>query len=517
MVLGVCRRVLGDLHAAEDAFQATFLVLARKAPSLVSQELVGNWLWGVALRTARRAKADAARWHSHNREVHKDMALDPVDEVMWRDLRPVLDEEMARLPAKYRQPFVLCYLLGKTNEDAARRLGCPSGTVFTRLARAREILRSRLTRRGVTLSAAVFVAALTQEASARVPEALARSTVRAAALFAIGSVGATGTISPRAAKLAEGALRAVFVSKLKVAAATLFALATLGTAGTLYTQRVQANAVDQVEREEERSPASVVQPPRDPKTEPQSRPPDAESRRRPLKNAGTKQLEVDKAESDSSDEEAGFGMGFGMGSDSATATVNSGGRSIRVTVRGSSRLAALSQPAVLQELGLTDKQLDQVRKLQTRQQNALQGIVPHGPVTARQAPRILRDMERVPQRIGELAREIDTAIDALLSGKQRQRLREITLQQRQGDALDDLEVAEALKLTAAQRDQLREIRVQEEHQMRQLQAGQRSARASTSIPTLREQTGERLLRVLTPDQKTKWLELTGKPFTMKRP
>jgi len=172
MVFGVCLRVLGNAHDAEDAFQATFLVLAKKARSLARQELVGNWLWGVAYRTAKRAQADAARWHARERQVRVAMEADPVDEVMYRELRSVLDEEIKGLPTKYRQPFVLCYLEGKTNEEAARKLGCPTGTVFTRLAQARELLRSRLTRRGVKLSSATLAAALTREVTASVPMGL---------------------------------------------------------------------------------------------------------------------------------------------------------------------------------------------------------------------------------------------------------------------------------------------------------------------------------------------------------
>src|SRR5262249_31616689 len=141
-------------HDAEDAFQATFLILVRKAGSLGRPELLGNWLYGVAYRTAARARAEATR--RRFREVpliDRDLpAKESTPDGVWRDLRPVLDEEINRLPDKYRAPFVLCYLEGKTNEEAARQLGCPLGTVLSRLARARERLRLRLTSRGLTLS-----------------------------------------------------------------------------------------------------------------------------------------------------------------------------------------------------------------------------------------------------------------------------------------------------------------------------------------------------------------------------
>jgi RNA polymerase sigma factor (sigma-70 family) len=424
MVLGVCRRVLGDVHAAEDAFQATFLVLARKAPSLVRQELVGNWLWGVAVRTARRARADAARRANRRREVHKDMAADPVDEVVWRDLRPVLDEEIGQLPPRCRQAFVLCYLEGKTNAEAARTLGCPPGTVFTRLSDAREILRRRLTRRGVTLSAAAIGMALAREATARVPAALARSTARAAALFA---AGAAGEVSPSAAGLAEGVLRAAFVGRLKLAAAVLFSVAALGSAGTLYT-RSMADAVKRAEHADPPSPAVLAQ-------GPQVRSADTPSG--PSGDAATKPLAGNGAETGPADPEGGFGFGMGVGLGTATINVNSGDRSLSVTVYGSDRLVTLLLPAVQRDLALTPEQLEQVRKLQARQQRVLEHLVSGRPANARQAREVLREVERAPRKVRALTREIDTAIDGLLTEKQGSRLRQLTPEQPREPVIDD--------------------------------------------------------------------------------
>lgn len=158
MVLGVCRRVLRDAHDAEDAFQATFLLLVRKAGSLRQPDQLSPWLYGVAYRTAIKARACAAR----RRECERPVAVEPVaaapaaGDMIWRELRPVLDEAVHRLPAKYRAPVVLCYLEGRTNVQAARQLGVPVGTVATRLARAREMLRRHLTRRGVTVPLALL-------------------------------------------------------------------------------------------------------------------------------------------------------------------------------------------------------------------------------------------------------------------------------------------------------------------------------------------------------------------------
>jgi RNA polymerase sigma factor (sigma-70 family) len=181
MVQGVCRRVLHDIHAAEDAFQATFLVLVHKARSLGRPELLGPWLYGVAYRTAVRARDAAARRRAHEREMIDMPGDDPTVEVAWRDLRAVLDEELDRLAQRYRVPLVLFYLEGKTTEEVARQLGCPKGTVQSRLARGRDRLRARLMRRGVTLSVWALALTLAEKAApAAVPAALLEGTVQAA-------------------------------------------------------------------------------------------------------------------------------------------------------------------------------------------------------------------------------------------------------------------------------------------------------------------------------------------------
>jgi RNA polymerase sigma factor (sigma-70 family) len=416
MVLALCRRVLGDVHAAEDAFQATFLVLARKAPSLLRQELVGNWLWGVAYRTARRAKIDAARWHSRKREVHRNMAPDPVEEVMWRDLQPVLDEEIYLLPAKYRQPFVLCYLEGKTNEEAARRLGCPSGTVFTRLARARELLRGRLTRRGITLSAAAIAVGVTSQATARVPARVASSTVKAAAHFTARNAAVGATTSIEAYHLADAALHLMFANKVKTIAIVLFAITTLGGAAAIYAQREQAAA--KTESDHNRSPAILAQLSANTPHPPM-----------PDKQAAEKKLQEEKPKTEILDlgKRFGFGRGFGMGRDSATATatVNTGehSESVNRTVPGSSKLAALYQPASERDLPLSSKQLQQIRALQEKQKVAMRAMAPRQPADAAHALEVLREIERTAEKLRKLATEIDSAIDEILTDEQRERLK----------------------------------------------------------------------------------------------
>jgi RNA polymerase sigma factor (sigma-70 family) len=227
MVLGVCRRLLPP-DDAEDAFQAAFLVLVRKAASIGKGEALGGWLHRVAYRIALRARTGAA---PALRELPPEglPAAAAADDLVWRDLRPVLDEEINGLPQKYRAPIVLCYLEGKTNEEAARLLGCPKGTVAVRLMRGRERLRTRLSRRGLTLSAAVLGSLLAGEALAAVPAGLlASSTIKAALLCAAGQP-IVGAASAHAAALAEGMVKSMFQTKLKRAAVVLLALVVLAT------------------------------------------------------------------------------------------------------------------------------------------------------------------------------------------------------------------------------------------------------------------------------------------------
>src|SRR5262249_36164399 len=156
MVLGLCRRILADDHNAEDVFQATFLVLVRKARSLRQYGSLANWLYTVAYHLALRTKAQQAKRQERQVTAMPDIATDAASP--WAELRPVLDAELERLPSKYRAPVVLCYLEGKTNEEAARELGWPTGTVKIRLSRGRALLHARLSKRGLTLAAGLLTA-----------------------------------------------------------------------------------------------------------------------------------------------------------------------------------------------------------------------------------------------------------------------------------------------------------------------------------------------------------------------
>jgi RNA polymerase sigma factor (sigma-70 family) len=196
LVYGVCRRLTPSYHDAEDAFQTTFLLLARKAGSINRRESVGCWLYGVALRVARKAARAVSRRPAPLAEF-PDLPADDGPDPAWRDLRPVLDEEVGRLPAAFRRAVVLCYLEGQTAEEAARALGCPRGTVLSRLARARDRLRGRLERRGVTLSAGALTAVL---AFAPTAEAVPPDLAAAAADAAL-TPGAKPTMFPLPLKL----------------------------------------------------------------------------------------------------------------------------------------------------------------------------------------------------------------------------------------------------------------------------------------------------------------------------
>ncbi|QEH35943.1 ECF RNA polymerase sigma factor SigE [Aquisphaera giovannonii] len=241
MVLGVCRRVAGDAADAEDAFQATFLVLARKARSLRRGELLANWLYGVAVRTSRKLKAQANRRRSKegsmDGQATRPEAAVPAPDAARDEILQALDDELSRLPDRLRRAVVLCDLQSMSHREAARLLGLPVGTVSSRLVRAREALRSRLVRRGFTLSAAGLAAILESEAAAgAVPPALADATCRAAAAGLLGA-GAAGAASSAAVDLSRQVLKSVWISALpsRILAAGVLIAAMIG-AGVVASQ-----------------------------------------------------------------------------------------------------------------------------------------------------------------------------------------------------------------------------------------------------------------------------------------
>jgi RNA polymerase sigma factor (sigma-70 family) len=216
-VFGVCRRVLGHAQDAEDAFQAVWLVLARRAADVRPPGAVGPWLYGVAVRTATKARALAMTRRHRQLAAARPEAVE--DAPAAADLGPVLDEELAKLPERYRRAVVACDLNGRSRSQAARDLGWPEGTVAARVAKGRELLAARLRRRGVTLSSAALAAALASAARADLPPALAANAVAAALEFAAGA--ASAAVPPVSITLAEGVMRAMSMSRWKLPAVVL--------------------------------------------------------------------------------------------------------------------------------------------------------------------------------------------------------------------------------------------------------------------------------------------------------
>ncbi len=254
MVLRVCRGVLRDGHDADDVFQATFLVLARKAAAIRKGDSVASWLYGVATRAAVQARADASRRRRHEQRASAMPPSDPTLDLTVRELHAILHEELHRLPEKYRAPLVLCYLEGLTQEEAGRRLGWSKGATRGRLDRGRERLRMRLAQRGVELTAVLGMASVGGAASAA--PALMVSAVRGA-LSSLSDGAASGAVPAKAAAIAEGVIRAMFAERIRnVSAVVLAVLVFAAGAGTL-TRRALAESPQDASAKENAWPADV--------------------------------------------------------------------------------------------------------------------------------------------------------------------------------------------------------------------------------------------------------------------
>lgn len=249
LVRGVCLRILGNPHDADDAFQATFLILARKAGAVGWHNSIGPWLYKTAHRLACRSRATAARRRQHEEEasaLHRPVSG---DDMTLGEVRQILDEELASLPEKYRAPVVLCCLEGKTRDEAAEELGWSAGSLKGRLERGRELLRHRLVRRGLTLSASLFALTLSQNAASAVPASLALATAQASVLFAAGHT-VDGFVSAQALSLVHAFLKEAFLIKLKLSALTvLLALGLSGAAAGLYSQQTRTELSEPADRE----------------------------------------------------------------------------------------------------------------------------------------------------------------------------------------------------------------------------------------------------------------------------
>jgi RNA polymerase sigma factor (sigma-70 family) len=240
MVRGLCRRILRHEQDAEDAFQATFLALAKKAATIRGQALAG-WLYRVACHAALKARARSARFDSTLPDV-ASAAAGAAEDFHERELRRVLDEEVLRLPERFRLPVVLCYLQGRSNREAAVTLGIPKGTVDSRLATARQRLRDRLVRRGIApaVGAAAIDRVLDSVAdAAELPGSVARALAKSAVAF-VSNQSAAGVVPVAAAGLAEGVLQTMFVTKIKWAMACVLTLAVLGSGAGVATYEAAA-------------------------------------------------------------------------------------------------------------------------------------------------------------------------------------------------------------------------------------------------------------------------------------
>jgi RNA polymerase sigma factor (sigma-70 family) len=217
MVLGVCRRLLRNGHDAEDAFQATFLILLRKGTALFGRQSIGNWLFGVAYHTSLKLRAMTTKRRLKEAAARPRTRVEVRSDVEEIDLRPLLDRELSQLPDKYREAVVLCELEGKSRKEAARLLGIPEGTLSSRLATARRSLAHRLARCGLGVTATMLTAALSPQPAVSAQLApLVAQTLQAALHLSAGATAGAGMISTKVAALIEGGLRSMFLSKSTV-------------------------------------------------------------------------------------------------------------------------------------------------------------------------------------------------------------------------------------------------------------------------------------------------------------
>jgi RNA polymerase sigma factor (sigma-70 family) len=259
MVYRVCWRVCQQEQDAEDAFQATFLLLAEKLHTVRKHDSLASWLHGVAHRVALKAKAQALLRRRHEEQASVSQPVPP-DAVTWGELRMALDAELAQLPDKWRLPLILCYLEGRTQDEAAGHFGWSRTTLQRRLAEARAALGRRLSRRGVIWPAALSAVLLSDcVAPAALAPGLVSSTVEAAARVAAGRA-AISAVSVKVAALTEGVLKTMLPSKLKIAMAVLLAVAALsGAAGLIYqtqaAERPKALTATEKADDKEKQPA----------------------------------------------------------------------------------------------------------------------------------------------------------------------------------------------------------------------------------------------------------------------
>jgi len=258
LVYGVCKRILGNAADADDAFQATFMVLVKKGDKLSQPGRLANWLYGVAIRTANHAKSKRAQRTKVERKASEMPAKSEVCDMTYEQLWSVLDEEINQLPQKYALPLTLCYLEGKTNAEAAAQLGWPEGSMSRRLSRAKDLLRSRLAKRGLTMSTILLaVAVFARPASACAPQALLASTVEAGTLVVQGA-RLSDVLSPLAAKVA-GEVALSLTAGYKLVAALVVAAASFFLASSVVVWQI--TTPDQIPFQEPPRPSIILPPP----------------------------------------------------------------------------------------------------------------------------------------------------------------------------------------------------------------------------------------------------------------
>ncbi len=243
MVFGLCKRVLRNQADAEDAFQATFLVLVRKATSIRPRTQVGSWLHGVAYKTALKARAMNRKRRVKERGAAAAQVPQAADDT-WEALLEILDVELNALPEKYRIPIILCDLEGLSYREAAARLKCPQGTLSGRLTRARALLAHRVARRGAAVGTATLIALLAHNASACLPPSLMTGTIRAGAALAVGRALTEAAVSTKVATLTEGVLKMVLLSKLKMVSGGIVLLVAVAAAGWMSADWLSARSVE---------------------------------------------------------------------------------------------------------------------------------------------------------------------------------------------------------------------------------------------------------------------------------
>lgn len=554
MVLNLCRRVLNETHAAEDAFQATFLVFVKKAGSVGKGQAVGSWLYKVAYRVALQARALASKHAVHSLPT-ADLAViaqasAASGDLLWSDLRPLLDEEVSRLPEKYRSPIILCDLAGMTHAEAAEELGCPQGTVSVRLMRARERLRSRLIRRGVAISAGAVVTLLCENAgSAAMPSLLVPTTLEAALQFAARKAATAGTISVHAVTLAQKAMKGMFMTKLKFAAGAVLAIGLLATGAGVYMGATEAGdrATDagaaSASATDGKQAASQPAQTEDQHVALAQKPGGQGGGFQGFGGGGVQGFAGGGFQGQGGGFGAGFagfggpgagfggschgGFGYGNGSGGPGGAGFGGGKgggggfggggfgSGRGSGSECGPFALLTQEQVQKELKLSKDQLNKLQKLIAKPQELPKPIAKPG-VAAKSDD--LRSKEAIKAR--------EKAVSDILMPEQLRRLKEISLQLRGGQAFNDPEVAEALKLTSEQKEKVKTIHEEAIKSMESLfrpafnfqasgnfqEMQKQFAAMAKKFEDVRKSIDEQLMNLLTDEQKATWRQLTGEPF-----